>query len=220
MAVEVDVYSDVACPWCYLGKRRLERAVAQVNGRFPVRVEWRSFELRPRLGGSAAAGSRDAPLRTEAEQDELLRAAYAEGVHFSAEGLAQDPPVFDAHRLIWFARQAGRGEALIESVFRASLCHGRDIGQHAELERIGEQAGLGADRVREFLRTGEGRREVEAEMAAGQRLGLSGVPALIIDGNIEIIGARPPEELTAALEQAAWEKGLLDADPTPAYRYP
>lgn len=218
MAVEVDFYYDLVCPWCYLGKRRLERALAQINGEFPVQVHWRPYELNPQMPAEGMDrrvyleqkfGGADAARELEAG---LTEAGRVEGIEFAFESITREPNSFNAHRLVQYARGQNREEALVERLFKAYLLQGEDIGLTETLERLGGDV-LATTRsaIREFLESREASDQVREEQAGGARLNLTGVPAFVIDRNIQIVGAREPEVLVEALSQAASEAGWVEA---------
>ena len=206
VGIHIEVYSDVVCPWCYVGKRRLERALTSVGG--DTHVTWRPFQLNPTmpLGGmdrtaylKAKFGSLEAFGRME---EQLLAAGADEQIPFAFEKVARTPNTFAAHRLIWYAEQQGRQDAAVESLFRGYFTEGTDIGSMPALSQMACRAGLDAAAVESFLRGEEGAAEVKAEEAVGRRLGISGVPYFVFNGRISIYGAQPPDIIVPALRQA------------------
>ena len=204
----VDVYSDVVCPWCYVGKRRLERALNQLKGSTLARITWRPFQLNPTMMKDgmdrttyleAKFGSLDAFRQME---EHVLAAGAAERIPFAFERVARTPNTFMAHRLIWYAGQQGRQDATVESLFRAYFTEGADIGSVAVLGQLADRAGLDAAAVEAFLHSEEGITEVKAEEAAGHRLGIRGVPYFVLNGSIPISGAQPPDIFVSAFQQA------------------
>jgi protein disulfide-isomerase len=214
--VQVDIWSDVACPWCYIGKRRFERAREQfraANEGVDVDVRWRAFELDP-----------DAPTETGVPLDEMLATKYGMTIEqareanarvtelAAAEGLtyaldrARRGNSFDAHRLARIADdQAGLGDAVVERLFRAYFSEGRNIAEHDELVAIAEAAGLDGDAARAALEGGEGADSVREDEALAARLGIRGVPFFVIDGRYAISGAQPKEVFERALD-LAWKE--------------
>jgi len=207
-ALRIDIYSDVVCPWCYVGKRRLERALAQLNGAAQARITWRPFQLNPTMPSDgmdrttylkAKFGGLEAFGRME---EQLLAAGADEQISFAFERVARTPNTFAAHRLIWYAEQRGRQDVTVESLFRGYFMEGADIGSVPVLGQLAGRAGLDVAAVESFLHSEEGITEVKAEEAAGHRLGIHGVPYFVLNGSISISGAQPPDIFMSAFEQA------------------
>lgn len=206
MAVTVDVISDVICPWCYVGKRRLEKAIA-LSGRQDVRVRWRPFQLNPRMptGGvdrkeyrTAKFGSWERSLALDAQ---VAEAGRAEGIPFAHHKMLRTPNTLDAHRLIRLADADGVQDAVVEAVFRAYFTEGRDIGDRAVLLDVAAAAGLDRGRAETLL---AGEADVEAvlrEEAEAQRRGVTGVPCFVINGTVALSGAREPDAFLAAFRR-------------------
>ena len=204
----IEIYSDVVCPWCYIGKRRLERALGQLNGAAPARITWRPFQLNPTMPKEgmdrttyleAKFGSLDAFRQLE---EHVLAAGAAERVPFAFENVARTPNTFMAHRLIWYAEQQGCQDAVVESLFRGYFTEGADIGSVPVLGQLASRAGLDAAAVESFLQSEEGTTEVKAEEATGHRFGIRGVPYFVLNGSISISGAQPPDIFVSALQGA------------------
>ena len=204
----IEIYSDVVCPWCYIGKRRLERALDQLNGAAQPHITWRPFQLNPTMPKDgmdrttyleAKFGSLDAFRQME---EHVLAAGAAEHIPFAFEKVARTPNTFLAHRLIWYAEQQAGQDAVVESLFRGYFTEGADIGSVPVLGQLAGRAGLDAVAVESFLQREEGATEVKAEEAAGHRLGIRGVPYFVLNGSISISGAQPPDIFVAAIRQA------------------
>ena len=206
-ALEIDVYSDVICPWCFVGKRRLEWAIAQWDRAVPVKISWRPFQLNPtmpqqgmdrrqyleaKFGGPGAA---------QAIYNQVAKAGAEEGIPFAFERIARTPNTFAAHRLIWMAGRHGKQDAIVETLFRDYFLEGRDIGNLETLSRAAAQAGLERTVIEPFLAGDEGMEAVKAEEAAGHRLGIRAVPYFVINGTHALSGAQPPERFLAAFRQ-------------------
>ncbi len=210
--VAIDIYSDVICPWCFIGKRRMEKGLA---GR-PVAVRWHPFELNPDLpceGVERRAyrikkfGSWERSLELDAQ---IGRAFAGEGLAFNPEKMARTPNTFDAHRIIWLAGEKGAQDAVVEVLFRAYFTDGRDLSDQATLAAIAVEGGLDAKEVNELLAGERGAAEVRQWEQKGQRLGITGVPFFVINGKVAVSGAQPPEMFRAAIEQAT-EAGAGEA---------
>ena len=207
--VQIDVYSDVVCPWCYVGKRRLERALDQLNGSIQAHITWRPFQLNPTMpkGGTdrtsyleAKFGSLESFRQLE---EHVLAAGASERIPFVFEKIAKTPNTFLAHQLIWYGAQQGRQDAVVDSLFRGYFEEGADIGVTHTLVQLAERAGLDAER---FLHSDEGVMEVRAEEAAGHQLGIRGVPYFVVDGTYAISGAQPVETFVSSLKRVAADR--------------
>ena len=207
-AFHIDVHSDIVCPWCYVGKRRLERALSQLNGAEKPQITWRPFQLNPKMPVDgmdrkvylkAKFGSMKAFGRME---EQLLAAGTDEQIPFAFGKIQRTPNTFAAHRLVWYAEQQGRQDAAVESLFRGYFTEGADIGSVKVLSQLAGCAGLDAAAVESFLQSEEGAEEVKAEEAVGHRLGIRGVPFFVLNGSISISGAQPPDIFVSALRQA------------------
>jgi predicted DsbA family dithiol-disulfide isomerase len=204
--ITIDVYSDVICPWCYIGKRRLEKGIA-LTGRTAT-VRWHPFELNPgmpREGAERRAyrvkkfGSWERSLELD---DQVGRAFAGEGIVFNPDKMARTPNTFDAHRIIWLAGERGVQDAVVESLFRAYFTDGRDLSDRATLASVAVEGGSDAGDVNELLVGARGEAEVRGWERKGRQLGISGVPYFVINGKVALSGAQPPETFRAAVGQA------------------
>jgi predicted DsbA family dithiol-disulfide isomerase len=209
--VHIEVYSDIVCPWCYVGKRRLERALAQLNGGAQARITWRPFQLNPTmpLDGmdratylKAKFGSLEAFGQME---EQLLAAGVGERIPFAFEKIQRTPNTFAAHRLVWYAEQQGKQDAMVEALFRGYFLEGKNIGDVTTLTHVAAEAGLDRTETEEFLESEKGVVEVKAEEAVGRQLGIRGVPYFVLNGTVSISGAQPPDIFVSAIQQAEKE---------------
>jgi predicted DsbA family dithiol-disulfide isomerase len=200
-ALAIEIYSDVVCPWCYVGKRRLQRALSQLPA---VRAEtsWRPFQLNPTMPEAgmdrtayleAKFGSVDTFRRLE---QQVLAAGASERISFAFDKIARTPNTFLAHRLIWYAGQQGRQDAIVDALFRGYFEEGADIGSRSVLAKLAESAGLAATG---FLATDQGTTEVKAEEVQGHRLGIRAVPYFVVNDSYGISGAKPVEAFVDAI---------------------
>jgi len=205
--ISIEIYSDVVCPWCYVGKRRLERALAQLQGTVKGRIAWRPFQLNPTMPNDgmertayleAKFGSMEAFRRLE---EHVMEAGRADRMAFAFEKIARTPNTFLAHRLIWHAARRDRQDAVVESLFKGYFEEGEDIGSIPTLVRLARRAGLEDADTERFLRADEGAAEVKAEEAAGHRLGIRSVPYFVVNRAYGMSGAQPVERFVAAIEQ-------------------
>ncbi len=208
VGVHIDVYSDVICPWCFIGKRRLEQALGQVGSAQPAQVLWRPFELNPTMPkeGLDRRSYLEAKFggagTLQTMQDRVAEAGEAAGIEFAFDRIARTPNTFDAHRLIWFAGQQCCQDDVVEALFFSYFTEGRDIGNLDSLTKVAVDCGLNREEVRVFLASDRAVQEVRTEEAAGHRLGIRGVPYFLLNGRLSISGAQPPDIFVSALQQA------------------
>jgi len=207
--VRLDVVSDVICPWCYIGKRRLEKALAELQPEFDVQVSWLPFQLNPDMPaeGVPRAEYRRAKFgsleKSQALDARVAGEARGEGLEFAFERMQRTPNTFLAHRLIDLAQREGCGEAVVEAVFRAYFLEARDTGDREVLLGIAAAAGLQREAVEAALADEAGAARLAGEERSMRELGISGVPFFIIDRRFGVSGAQPPEALVDAVRQAA-----------------
>jgi predicted DsbA family dithiol-disulfide isomerase len=212
--VEIEIWSDIMCPWCYIGKRRFEAALARFEHRDEVRVAWRSFELDPgapreRQGDRAARLAEKYGMTIEQAREaerRVVETAAGEGLDFRFD-LQRSGATFDAHRLVQLAARHGLQDATKERLMRAYFTEGELVGDHDTLVRLAAEVGLDADEVREAL-AGDGYAEAvrDDERTAGE-LGISAVPTFVIDRALGASGAHPPEALLKLLRRG-WANGV------------
>jgi predicted DsbA family dithiol-disulfide isomerase len=205
-AVRVEVYSDVICPWCYVGKRRLERALKAWGG-VPVNLHWRPFQLNPTMPRNGMDRRQyleakfGGPGAAQAIYDQVAVAGVSEGIQFAFERIVRTPNTFAAHRLIWWAGQQGKQDEMVERLFRQYFLEGGDIGDRDALSQAAVDVGLDRAIVDTFLTSEGAVEEVRREEAAGHRLGIRGVPYFVINGTSALSGAQLPEQLVAAFRE-------------------
>lgn len=205
----MEIWSDVVCPWCYIGKRRFEGALARFEHRDHVTVHWRAFELDPhapaRTTGTAAQRLAAKYGRTLEQAQEMhanvTRLAAQEGLTFDYDR-AQGGNTFDAHRLIQLAAEQGVQDAVKERLMRAYFTEAEPIGDPQVLVRLTTEAGLEANAARALLAGDEHAGTVRSDEALARQLGISGVPFFVLDRRVGVSGAQSPQTLLAALEQA------------------
>lgn len=202
--MRVDIWSDLVCPWCYLGKRRFERALSGFSAATSVEVVHRSFQLDPSLPKGQSLRARDMLMRkyrtTEAEviasQDRLEGLAAAEGLEYHLSE-SRSGNTMDAHRLVHFGLEQGIQDRVIERLFRAHFTENTSLFDEESLAVLGAEAGL--PDVREFLRSGRCESEVIADHREAHERGARGVPFFVIDGRYAVSGAQSVEVFSAAL---------------------
>jgi predicted DsbA family dithiol-disulfide isomerase len=200
----IDVISDVICPWCFIGKRRLEKALEDR----PATVRWHAFQLNPDMPREGIDrrtyrvqkfGNWERSLELDAR---VATAGRGEGIAFNFDRMARTPNTLDAHRILWLADERGVQDAVVEALFLAYFTDGRDLSDRVTLAEIAAEAGL--DRVEvDGLLTGDGGLDVvRAGEERARRLGVSGVPFFVVNGRVGLSGAQPPERFRQAFEQA------------------
>ncbi len=202
----IDVHSDPVCPWCFIGKRRLARAL-ELTGSEDLTLRWRAFQLNPTMPsegmdrGHYLAAKFGGADRARQVYEAIRREGESVGIPFAFARIRRTPNTVDAHRLIRLAAQAGRADAMLEGLFEAYFLAGRDIGERDELVQIAAAAGLGGD-IAAFL-FGDGEREdVLAEDLAARQSGVTGVPHFVVAGRYLLPGAQSPEVIARAIELA------------------
>jgi predicted DsbA family dithiol-disulfide isomerase len=209
--VHIDIWSDIACPWCYIGKRHLEEALAD----FPhdVEIRWHSFELDPRA--DAEPDDRDYAERladkygvsaADAQRmlDEMTGRAADAGLEYRFDR-AHKANTFDAHRLLHLAWERGVQDELKEALFRAMFTEGRRVDDVETLVAVAAAAGLDADEARRTLESGAFADAVRADEAQAASLGITAVPFFVIDRRYGVPGAQPADVLLRVLE-SAWQE--------------
>ena len=199
MGLIVDLTSDVICPWCFIGKRRLERALRDLGGRHVVGVRWHPFQLNPTMPaeGMVRREYRTAKFgsweRSQALDAQVAAAGEAEGIAFDFARIGRTPNTLDAHRLIALAGEQGVQDAVVEAFFSGYFTEGRDLSDRKTLLGLAAHAGLDR-RSAESLLGGDGGLESlrHAEMQA-RRFGVQGVPFFVINGELVISGAQQPQ---------------------------
>ncbi len=196
--VRLDIISDPICPWCYIGKANLDRAL-EGRPEHPFRVEWHPFQLNPDMPPEgmdrrhyleSKFGGRDNAVRVYAR---IAEAAEAAGVEIDFESIARTPSTLDAHRLIHWAGLEGRQTAVVSALFRAYFREGRDIGDRAVLTAIAEAAGLDPEMIARLLDSDADRDDIRARDAHARARGVSGVPTFVVAERHVVSGAQPPD---------------------------
>jgi predicted DsbA family dithiol-disulfide isomerase len=206
--LNVDVVSDVVCPWCYLGKRRLE-AAAKLVTEIPLNIHWRPFQLDStiRPGGmpreeyvTKKFGSANALDRPNAH---LVSAGAEVGIPYAFDKIKRSPNTLDAHRLVRWSDAAGRQDAMVERLFRLYFVEGEDVGDHKVLAQAAADVGMDAAAVTADLESDRDREAVQREISAVSAAGVTGVPCFILDTRAAVMGAQSAEVLASAIRQVA-----------------
>ena len=208
--IAIDVVSDVMCPWCYIGKRRLE-AAATAHPDIALDVKWRPFQLdatipetgmdrriylERKFGGPEAIERVYAPVRAAGE---------AEAIPFAFDRIRRSPNTFNAHRLIRWAGLEGLQDEMVERLFRLYFLEGGDLTDLGVLANAAAEAGMDRAVVERLLAGDADRAEVKAEIESAQRMGITGVPTFIVAGRYAVVGAQPAEVLSGAIDKVRAE---------------
>jgi predicted DsbA family dithiol-disulfide isomerase len=203
--MRIDVFSDVVCPWCFVGKRRLEQALAAAKID-DAEIHWHAFQLNPDLPPEGMdrrqyLEAKFGPGALERMHARLDEAGKSAGIDFQFDKIERSPNTLDAHRLLWLAGSQGRQGQLKEALLRAYFLEGRDVGDRTVLADIAMQAGIEAD-VQTWLASEAGVREVREDLRQAAQLQISGVPFFIFERRLGLAGAQPAEVFLQALDAA------------------
>jgi len=206
MTLTIDVISDVICPWCFIGKRRLEKAIA--FHKKPVNVRWHPFQLNPAMPKEGISrreyrigkfGSWERSMELDAN---IIAVGKEEGIHFDFDLMERTPNTLDAHRLIWLAGQHGIQDAVVEALFLAYFTEGRDISNQQTLIDVVSEAGMERKQAETTLNSNEGMDAIKEAGEQARRFQVNGVPFFIINSEITLSGAQSPDVFVDAFNQA------------------
>lgn len=205
--MKVVIVSDTICPWCYVGKRRFERALAD-RTEVKLDIEWRPFQLNPEM--PAEGLDRKVYIRAKFGSDERAGEIYTairdagdrEKIPFTFDSISRVPNTIASHRLISWSLSSGRQDGVVEGLFRSYFLDGKDIGKIDVLTDVAAAAGLDAAEARAYLSGEEGAEQARAESLESHRLGISGVPCFIFDGKYAVSGAQEPEVFSQVFDLA------------------
>lgn len=204
----IDVVSDVVCPWCFIGKRHLEAALAGLGGADGHVVRWHPFELNPDLPAEGVdrraylEAKFGGPARAAEVYARVREAGARAGIAFDFDAISRQPNTREAHRLIAWAQANGDAGPLVERLFHAYFVDGRFIGERETLVAIAVEAGLPEAAVRNWLGSDRGTQEIAHAETRARELGITGVPFFIFDGSVGLSGAHPPQTIRDAISQA------------------
>lgn len=205
MTLSVDVISDVICPWCLIGKRRLEKAIAAYEG--SVQVRWLPFQLNPQMPREGVTrreyrtrkfGSWERSLELDAT---VAKAGASDDIHFAFDQIERTPNTLDAHRLIWLAEAEGVQDAVVEALFRAYFTDGRDISDRHTLLNVVAEAGLDRGKAESTLSSEDGLKAMKENDEQIRRFQVDGVPFFIVNGKVTLSGAKQPDAFLAAFAE-------------------
>jgi len=196
--MQIDIISDTICPWCFIGKRRFERALS-MRPQSNLEIRWLPFQLNPTMPSNGMerrqylAAKFGGAERAERQYDRLRETGLEEGIPFAFEDIGSTPNTIDSHRLIYFSQSYGKQAAVVEALFQAYFFQGEDLGDIDVLSDIGAAAGLKRDSVSRYLASKEDRAHIVELDEKMRRLGISGVPCFIVEDRYAISGAQSPE---------------------------
>lgn len=226
MRITVDIVSDAVCPWCFIGKRRFEKALAAMPEDVELQVGWRPFQLNPEM--PAEGMDRKAYLSAKFGGDKsadriyttVRQAGAGEGIDFDFGAQTRTPNTINAHRLIGLAGRAGRQDAVVEGLFRAYFLEGRDIGDAGVLTEVGAAAGFDAKVLADYLAGSEDVERVRGEDDMARKMGIQGVPCFVFNRKYAVSGAQEPavflEVIEALKREAAGNGAAAEAETSTA----
>jgi len=214
MSFQIDVISDVVCPWCFIGKRHLERALDAWRAKHPDEtptVRWHPFQLNPQLPASGVPRKQylenkfGGPQRAKEIYARVSAAGQRAGIDFAFEDIQVQPNTIDAHRLMHYAAERDQQDAVAEGIFRRYFVEGADLSSKETLADIAAQAGLNRDEVAAYLASNTDRALIEEQDRRARAIGVEGVPFFIFNQRLALSGAQPPEVIVEAMEKAREE---------------
>ena len=206
--VRIDVVSDVVCPWCFIGKRRLEKALSLAPD-VPVEVHWRPYFLNDWIPPEGISREQylttkfGSPDRYKGIAQRVRAAAAAEGLDYAMDKISRQPNTRDAHRLIRWAAGIGKAAEMKQRLMDLYFTEGADLSNAAVLVQAAADVGLDPENVRAALDSDKDIAEIDAEVDAAKEAGIQGVPCFILDGKYAISGAQEPEALAEAIQQVS-----------------
>jgi protein disulfide-isomerase len=214
--MKVEVWSDIMCPFCYIGKRNYESALSKFENRDNIEIEWRSFQLDPTIPKNSPvkvnvykylADKKGISYEQSAKMHEqVIQMAKNAGLDYRFDK-AIVANSFDAHRMIQLAKEKGLGDASEERLFRAYFTEGKDFGDHETLVSLGKEIGLPAEEIKSALVSDVYAEKVEQDIREAAEIGIQGVPFFVFDRKYAVSGAQPPEHFLQALNQSFGEWG-------------
>jgi predicted DsbA family dithiol-disulfide isomerase len=207
-ALNIEIYSDLICPWCYIGKRRMEAGLKLLGEEFMPEIVWLPFQLNP---GMPVAGMNRKAYRTKkfgswerslAMDAELSAIGKTLGIEFNFNKVLITPNTISGHRLLWWAEQRNQQDALAEALFKAYFTEGRDVGRHDVLVEIASETSLPKAEAGAFLDSVVGMEEVSEEIEKGLELGIEGVPFFVVNGSPAVAGAQDAEAFRQVFHHA------------------
>ena len=212
--MHIKIISDTVCPWCFIGKRRFERAL-EMRPQDNLQIVWQPFQLNPTMPTegmerkSYLAAKFGGPERAERQNERLHQTGREEGIEFDFAAIKRTPNTVNSHRLIHFAGLAGHQELVVEALFRGFFIDGLDLGNLDILTEIGAASGLDGNELSRYLHSDADRAQIQALDEKARQAGISGVPCYVIDGKFAVSGAQSPEIFHQIFELARQESTEL-----------
>jgi len=219
--LQIDVVSDLVSPWCYLGMRRMDQALARLAGASEPEINWRPFQINPDIPADGIDVDRylgsvfGSPEAGRAALREVASAAERDGIRFDFGRVPRVPNTMDAHRVILMAAEDGRAREVADRLFRGFFEEGLDIGRTDVLAELGGDAGMNGDRVKDCLASDRYRNAVRVTESRARSVGLTGVPSFVINKQLAVTGVHEPEVLLSVVERALFAD--LPDNPTPEH---
>ena len=212
--VHIDIVSDVVCPWCFVGKKRFEKALVEIGEDIAVEINWRPFQLDPTIppGGKDRKQYLAEKFGSMERSNELHRnlanIGAEAGIPFQFDAIEVSPNTLDAHRLIRWAQTAGDGVQghVVEALFELYVLKGQNISDHSVLIDVAREVGMDAAVIETLLASDADREAITQEIALAQQMGVTGVPCFILENKYAVMGAQDPETIADAIRQVAAEK--------------
>jgi len=220
--ITIDIISDTVCPWCFIGKRRLERALAEKGEEPKVFIGWRPFQLNPDMPAEGMDRKAYLEAKFGGEQgaqriyDNIRQAGETVGIDFNFSAVGRTPNTINSHRLIDRAGQEGKQDSVVEGLFHAYFLEGRDIGDTDVLVEVAAAGGLDADATRAYLESDEDAERIRGEDVMARRMGVQGVPCFILNRKYAISGAQDHRVFLQAFSQIEDEMAAEGAPADPA----
>jgi len=214
MSFQIDVISDVVCPWCFIGKRNLERALETWDAKHPDEtptVRWHAFQLNPQLPDSGVPRKQylenkfGGPERAKEIYARVSAAGKRAGIEFAFDAIQVQPNTIDAHRLMHYAGEHGGQDEMAETIFHRYFVEGANLADKETLADIAQQAGMNRDEVAAYLASDADRTLIEEQDRRARAIGVEGVPFFIFNQRLALSGAQPPEVIVEAMEKAREE---------------
>ena len=196
--IQIDLFSDVICPWCFIGKRRLERAL-KIRSNPRVDINWRAFQLNPDMPKNGISREQyieakfGSPERAQGIYDNIRRVGETEGLEFRFDKIKRTPNTILAHRLISWSKHLKISDLVVESLFKAYFFEGLDIGSMETLIELLEELEINTEAFKSYIKTDNGLDEVSDETRFAYENGITGVPCFIFDKKYSVSGAQEPE---------------------------
>ncbi len=208
--IVIDIVSDVMCPWCYIGKRRLEAALKR-RPDLNIEVQWQPFQLDATIpkGGMDRQEYLNrkfgGPEGAKSIYANIVEAGKVENIPFAFDAIPRSPNTIDCHRLIHWSKETGHQDALVERLFEMYFTQGKDVGDHTVLQQAAVDAGMDGEKVKELLASDTDYDTIEQGITSAQRMGVQGVPCFIFNNKYAMSGAQPAEAIIELLDKVRFE---------------